>query len=258
FVPFYQKQVNLETGEICGYEMLARWKSPTLGMVSPDIFVPVAEEIGVIGELSEQLIRQALHDARGWNPRLTLAVNISPMQLRDPWFAQKLLKILLEANFPPSRLEIEVTESCLHGNIGLVRSLITSLQNQGVTVSLDDFGTGYSSLSQLRSLPFDRIKIDRSFVASINESPESATIIQSIISLGQGLGLPIVAEGIENGEVLARIREMGSLTGQGYHYGFPESAEKTEAELAQLNLLLDIPLSRPIEVEAAQPLAHSA
>ena len=258
FVPFYQKQVDLETGEISGYEMLARWKSPSLGMVSPEIFVPVAEEIGVIGELSEQLIRQALNDARSWNPKLTLAVNISPMQLRDPWFAQKLLKMLVEANFPPSRLEIEVTESCLHGNIGLVRSLITSLQNQGVTVSLDDFGTGYSSLSQLRSLPFDRIKIDRSFVASINESPESVTIIQSIISLGQGLGLPIVAEGIENEEVLARVREMGSLTGQGYHYGFPESAEATEAELAQMNLLLDIPLPQQIEAEVVPQVARSA
>ncbi|MFN3517114.1 MAG: putative bifunctional diguanylate cyclase/phosphodiesterase [Novosphingobium sp.] len=258
FFPFYQKQVDLRTGEITGYEMLARWNSPTLGMVSPEIFVPVAEEIGVIGQLSEQLIRQALNDARVWNPRLTLAVNISPMQLRDPWFAQKLLKMLVETNFPPSRLEIEVTESCLHGNIGLVRSLITSLQNQGVKVSLDDFGTGYSSLSQLRSLPFDRIKIDRSFVASINESPESVTIIQSIISLGQGLGLPIVAEGIESEEVLARMREMGSLIGQGYLYGFPESAEATKSELAQMNLLIDIPVPQQIEAEVAPQVARSA
>lgn len=259
FVPFYQKQVDLETGDISGYEMLARWKSPKLGMVSPEIFVPVAEEIGLIGEMSEQLIRQALVDARSWNPKLTLAVNISPMQLRDPWFAQKLLKMLVEANFPPSRLEIEVTESCLHGNVGLVRSLITSLQNQGVTVSLDDFGTGYSSLSQLRTLPFDRIKIDRSFVSSINDSPESVTIIQSIISLGQGLGLPIVAEGIETEEVLARMREMGSLTGQGYLYGYPESAETTEAELAQLNLLLDLPATRHSAAGPdSAPIARSA
>ena len=243
FVPYYEKQIDLESGSITGFEMLARWNSPKLGMVNPDIFIPVAEEIGVIGELSESLIRQALRDAKNWDPKLTLSVNISPVQLRDPWFAQKLLKILVEANFPPSRLEIEVTESCLHENVGLVRSLITSLKNQGITVSLDDFGTGYSSLSQLRTLPFDRIKIDRSFVMSLLEDKDSATIIQSIISLGEGLGLPITAEGIESEAVLAELRRFGKFKGQGYLYGFPEPADRTEAELAQLDLLLEAPVA---------------
>lgn len=238
FVPFYHKLVDLESGELIGFEMLARWQSPTLGIVSPDIFIPMAEEMGLISAISEQLIRQALEDARSWDSRLRLAVNISPLQLRDPWFAQKLLKLLVTANFPPSRLEIEVTESCLHENIGLVRSLITSLQNQGVQVSLDDFGTGYSSLAQLRTLPFDRIKIDRSFVATVLDSPESATIIQSIISLGEGLGLPITAEGIESQQVLDKMRELGKFTGQGFLYGQPEPAEETYAELAQRDLLL--------------------
>ncbi|MCC6926394.1 MAG: EAL domain-containing protein [Novosphingobium sp.] len=241
FVPYYEKQIDLDTGAIAGFEMLARWESPNLGVVSPELFIPIAEEIGLIGELSESLIRQALRDARSWNPKLTLSVNISPVQLRDPWFAQKLLKILVEANFPPSRLEIEVTESCLHENLGLVHSLITSLKNQGVTVSLDDFGTGYSSLAQLRSLPFDRIKIDRSFVTNILEDKDSATIIQSIIALGEGLGLPITAEGIENEAVLAELRSFGKFKGQGYLYGMPMPAECTQAELAQLDLLLDQP-----------------
>jgi EAL domain-containing protein (putative c-di-GMP-specific phosphodiesterase class I) len=165
-------------------------------------------------------------------------------------------KLLVEANFPPNRLEIEVTESCLHENIGLVRSMITSLQNQGVKVSLDDFGTGYSSLSQLRSLPFDRIKIDRSFVQTVLDSPESATIIQSIISLGDGLGLPITAEGIESKEVLAKMRELGKFKWQGFFYGHPESAEDTEAELAQLNLLLEAP-SQP-SADSAAPRARRA
>lgn len=257
FVPFYQKQVDLETGELAGFEMLARWKSPVLGQVSPEIFVPVAEEIGLIAPVSEELIARALRDARNWDPRLTLSVNISPLQLRDPWFAQKLLKMLVEANFPPSRLEIEVTESCLHENLGMVRSMITSLQNQGVQVSLDDFGTGYSSLAQLRSLPFNRIKIDRSFVTTVNDSPESATIIQSIISLGEGLGLPITAEGIESQEVLEKMRGLGKFKGQGYLYGYPESAEKTEAELAQLNLLLETPVPPETETSIA-PVARSA
>ena len=248
FVPYYEKQIDLESGTIVGFEMLARWNSPKLGLVNPDIFIPIAEEIGLIGQLSESLIRQALRDARNWNPKLTLSVNISPVQLRDPWFAQKLLKILVEVNFPPSRLEIEVTESCLHENVGLVRSLITSLKNQGITVSLDDFGTGYSSLSQLRSLPFDRIKIDRSFVMSLLDDKDSATIIQSIISLGEGLGLPITAEGIENEAVLDQLRGLGKFKGQGYLYGFPEPADRTAAELAQLDLLLTVPTAPATEV----------
>jgi EAL domain-containing protein (putative c-di-GMP-specific phosphodiesterase class I) len=243
FVPHYEKQINLETGEIIGFEMLARWNSPKLGKIGPDTFIPVAEDMGLIAELSESLIRQALRDARKWDPRLTLSVNISPLQMRDPWFAQRLLKLLVEASFPPARLEIEVTESCLHENVALVRSLITSLKNQGVKVSLDDFGTGYSSLSQLRSLPFDRIKIDRSFVMNLVGDKDNATIVRSIIALGEGLGLPITAEGIESEEVLAELRTFGAFQGQGYLYGHPESAEQTAAELAQLDLLLDPPAS---------------
>ena len=241
FVPHYEKQINLETGAIIGFEMLARWDSPKLGKIGPDTFIPVAEDMGLIAELSECLIRQALRDARKWDPRLTLSVNISPLQMRDPWFAQRLLKLLVEASFPPARLEIEVTESCLHENVALVRSLITSLKNQGVKVSLDDFGTGYSSISQLRSLPFDRIKIDRSFVMNLVGDKDNATIVRSIIALGEGLGLPITAEGIESEEVLAELRTFGSFQGQGYLYGHPESAEQTAAELAQLDLLLDPP-----------------
>ena len=238
FVPFYEQQVDLETGHLCGFEMLARWNSPTLGFVSPEIFIPIAEEIGVIAELSEQLIAQALRDASEWEASLTLSVNISPIQLRDPWFAQKLLKLLVETNFPPGRLDIEITESCLHENIGVVRSLITSLKNQGITISLDDFGTGYSSLAQLRSLPFDRIKIDRSFVSTLTSSKESATIVQAITSLGEGMHMPITAEGIENLEVLAELRTFGKFKGQGFLYGRPENAAQVRRMLAAKGRLL--------------------
>ena len=237
FVPFYEKQVDLETGEISGFEMLARWQSPRNGMIGPDFFIPIAEEIGLIAELSESLIKQALRDAKGWDPKLTLSVNISPLQLRDPWFAQRLLKLLVEANFPPTRLEIEITETCLHENIGLVRSLITSLKNQGIRISLDDFGTGYSSLAQLRTLPFDRIKIDRSFVSSLGKNADSATIIEAISSLGRGMDLPITAEGIETSEVLDALRKFGKFKGQGYLYGKPASSEDVQVELAGHGLL---------------------
>ena len=237
FVPFYEKQVDLETGEITGFEMLARWVSERRGVISPEIFIPVAEDIGVIAELSESLIALALQDAKSWDPRLTLSVNISPLQLRDPWFAQKLLKLLVEANFPPHRLEIEITETCLHENIGVVRSLITSLKNQGIRISLDDFGTGYSSLAQLRTLPFDRIKIDRSFISTLGSNPDSSSIVEAITSLGRGMALPITAEGIESAEVLVALRKFGKFKGQGYLYGKPVSGQAVLTELAEHDLL---------------------
>lgn len=245
FVPFYEKQIDLDTGELTGFEMLARWRSPKHGLLSPEIFIPIAEEIGLISELSESLIRQALQDAREWDPRLTLSVNISPIQLRDPWFAQKLLKLLVEANFPPHRLDIEITETCLHENIGVVRTLITSLKNQGIRISLDDFGTGYSSLAQLRTLPFDQIKIDRFFVSNLGKNKDSDTIIEAISSLGKGLNLPITAEGIETSEVLDELRKYGSFKGQGFLYGQPSDANSVRTLLAEHNLLPAAPSPEP-------------
>ncbi|MBH5322884.1 EAL domain-containing protein [Erythrobacter sp. JGD-13] len=237
FVPFYEQQVDLETGDIVGFEMLARWRSPKLGLVSPEVFIPIAEEIDLIGELSETLIKKALRDANGWHPDISLSVNISPIQLRDPWFAQKLLQILVEIGFPPSRLEIEITESCLHENIGAVRTIFSSLKNQGIRISLDDFGTGYSSLSQLRSLPFDRLKIDRSFVTEIAQEDVSSELVRAIVSLGKGLSLPVTAEGIENGRVQDALKGLGGIKGQGYLFGRPEDAGTTRNRLAKLGLL---------------------
>ncbi len=237
FVPFYEQQVDLETGEITGFEMLARWQSPRYGLVSPDVFIPIAEEIDLISELSECLIRQALKDAKGWDPRLTLSVNISPLQLRDPWFSQRLLHLLIESGFPAQRLEIEITESCLHENIGAVRTIVSSLKNQGIRISLDDFGTGYSSLAQLRSLPFDRLKIDRSYVAEMSREGGSSDLVEAIISLGKGLELPITAEGIEDANAVEMLRKLGHLKGQGYLYGHPEDGATTRKRLAELKLL---------------------
>ena len=254
FVPFYEQQIDLDSGDLVGFEMLARWQSPELGLVNPAIFIPVAEEIGVIAELSEQLIEQALQDAAIWHPRLTLSVNVSPIQLRDPWFSQKLLKLLVKHNFPPQRLEVEITESCLHENIGVVKSLITSLKNQGVKISLDDFGTGYSSLTQLRTLPFDRLKIDRSFVEELTDELASEKIVNAIISLGDGLNMPITAEGISDEKILTALRGKGQLKGQGYHYGRPEAAGQVVERLARLDLIVEQPaLSGPVEAPEIEP-----
>ena len=254
FVPYYEKQIDIDTGRLTGFEMLARWQSPLHGLIAPDVFIPVAEEIGVIAELSESLIRQALVDARDWDPSLTLSVNVSPLQLRDPWFAQRLLKLLVEANFPPHRLDVEITETCLHENLPLVRSLVASLKNQGIRLSLDDFGTGYSSIAQLRSLPFDRIKIDRSFVSMLGRCKDSATIVAAITSLGQGLDLPITAEGIETQGVLEELRKLGSFKGQGFLYGHPQDAQSVRAALAAERLLCTatpVPGAVPVKSVAA-------
>lgn len=243
FVPYYEQQIDLESGDLVGFEMLARWHSPELGLVNPEIFIPVAEEIGVIGTLSEQLMVRAFEDAQQWDPELTLSVNISPVQLRDPWFSQKLLKLLVKHNFPPQRLEIEITESCLHENIEMVRSMISSLRNQGVRVSLDDFGTGYSSLEQLRSLPFDRLKIDRSFISELRHAEASSKIVDAIISLGNGLQMPITAEGIEDEKILEALKSMGQLKGQGYLYGRPEDAAQVQARLRNAGKLSKVAAS---------------
>ncbi|MEE4199613.1 putative bifunctional diguanylate cyclase/phosphodiesterase [Erythrobacter sp.] len=237
FVPYYEQQVDIDTGDLVGFEMLARWQSPQLGIVSPEIFIPIAEEMGLIGELSGQLMNRAFVDALEWDDALTLSINISPLQLRDPWFAQKLLKMLVQHGFPPSRLEIEITESCLHENIQLVNSMIVSLRNQGVRVSLDDFGTGYSSLTQLRTLPFDRLKIDRSFISELRRSEPDSKIVNAIVSLGRGLQMPITVEGIEDEAILEALRKMGKLKGQGYFYGKPETAQQVRERLNLLGLL---------------------
>jgi len=233
FVPYYQQLIDIQTGELAGFEMLARWNSSKFGLIGPDVFIPIAEEIGVIAELSESVISQALADAREWNPELTLAVNISPLQLRDPWFAQKLLKMLISANFPPERLEVEITETNLHEDITLVRSLMASMKNQGIRVSIDDFGTGFTSINQLRELPFDRIKIDRGFVTTLIDRKDNAAIVDAIATLGQGLGMTVTAEGIETEEILERLRTYGNIRGQGFLYGQPQSAAETMAWLAR-------------------------
>ncbi|RJF91029.1 putative bifunctional diguanylate cyclase/phosphodiesterase [Sphingomonas cavernae] len=237
FVPYYEQQIDLTTGRLHGFEVLARWDSPTQGLVSPDQFVPVAEETGMIGDLSMSVIRQAMEHGRDWDPSLTLSVNISPGQLKDPWLAQKLVKLLVETGYPAQRLEVEITESSLFENLVLAQSIVGSLKNQGIKLALDDFGTGYSSLAHLRALPFDRIKIDRSFVSSINDNPESAAIVNAITRLGDSLGLPVTAEGIEDAEIEQRLRVLGVHKGQGWHFGKPMPVSQVRKLLADKNLL---------------------
>lgn len=236
-VPYFEQQVDLTTGRLHGFEVLARWKHPTRGLISPELFIPIAEETGMIAELSLSVMRQAFLAARDWHPSLTLSINVSPWQLRDPWLAQKVIKVLTETGFPSARLEIEITESALFENLALAQSIVGSLKNQGVRLALDDFGTGYSSLAHLRALPFDRIKIDRSFVTSINDNAESAAIVNAITRLGDSLNLPITAEGIEDAAIEERLRALGCSKGQGWLYGRPLSVADARRHLAERRLL---------------------
>jgi diguanylate cyclase (GGDEF)-like protein len=237
FVPFYEQQIDLATGKLHGFEMLARWEHPTRGIIPPDIFIPIAEETGMIADLSMSVMRQAFEEAKNWDPSLTVSVNIAPSQLRDPWFAHKIVKLLVETGFPANRLEIEITESALIENMGVAQSVVGSLKNQGIRLALDDFGTGYSSLSNLRALPFDRVKIDRSFVTSLGSNAESTAIVNAITRLSDSLGLPVTAEGVETQEIEERLKTMGCYQGQGWHFGKPMDVGQVRAMLAERNLL---------------------
>jgi diguanylate cyclase (GGDEF)-like protein len=237
FVPYFEQQIDLTTGRLGGFEVLARWDHPTGGLIPPDTFIPIAEETGMIADLSMSVMRQALLEAKGWDQSLIISVNISPVQLKDPWLAQKIVKLLVETGFPANRLEVEITETSLFENLALAQSIVGSLKNQGIRLALDDFGTGYSSLAHLRALPFDRIKIDKSFVTSIIDNPESAAIVNAITRLGDSLGLPVTAEGIEDESIEERLRQLGCHKGQGWHFGKPTSIAQTRQLLAQRNLL---------------------
>ncbi len=237
FIPYFEQQIDLATNRLHGFEMLARWDHPTRGLVMPENFISIAEETGSIGDLSFSVMRQAFVEARNWDASVSLSVNISPTQLKDPWLAQKLVKLLTETGFPAHRLEVEITETSLFENLALAQSIVGSLKNQGIRIALDDFGTGYSSLAHLRALPFDRIKIDKSFVTTICDNAESAAIVAAITRLGESLGLPVTAEGIEDSAIEARLRQLGCHKGQGWLYGRPLPMAQAHTLLAERNLL---------------------
>ena len=237
FVPYFEQQVDIRTGRLTGFEMLARWDTPAHRHVPVETFIMVAKEAGLIGELSISIMEKAFLEVKNWDPSLTLAVNISPVQLLDERLAQRILKLLVETGFPPQRLEVEITEGAIFQNVELPQTIIHSLKNQGIRVAYDDFGTGYSSLTHLRELPFDRIKIDRSFVSSVARDPDSAAMVRGITSLCRSLGLPITAEGIEDELVEKFMADLGDFTAQGWFYGKPLSIKAVRGLLAERNML---------------------
>lgn len=219
FKPFYQPIIDLKSGNPVGFELLARWATPDGEKIGPDEFIPIAEESGLINELMLRLIKQACTEARDWDPSLSIAVNISPVQLKDPWLSQKVLGTLARQGFAPQRLAIEITENAIISDADNAKRTIESFKNQGMRIGLDDFGTGYSSLHHLRVLPFDKIKIDRSFILALGSDPEALKIVRAINGLAQSLDLPVVAEGIECAATAELLRELGCAQGQGYFFG---------------------------------------
>jgi diguanylate cyclase (GGDEF)-like protein len=230
-IPYYQPVVAFEGKRVVGFEALARWKSDKLGWVAPDVFIIVAEEIGIINELGDQLLRQACLDASVWPADLTLAFNISGIQLRDPTIGLRILAILAETGFSPRRLELEITETALVDNIKVAQNVTNQLRQAGVRIALDDFGTGYATLSQLLSLKLDRIKIDRSFVDRLGKDKESTTIVRAVLGLANGFELETTAEGVENDEQLTLLKADGCLEGQGYLFSKAVPANEVQGLL---------------------------
>jgi diguanylate cyclase (GGDEF)-like protein/PAS domain S-box-containing protein len=240
----YQPKVELRTGRIIGFEALIRWLHPTLGLIPPDDFIPCAEESTAILEIGHWTKREAIRQLMHWqaagliSANLTMAVNLSTRQLEDPVLIQVLQDALAKEHAPPGCLTLEITESTLMGSLDQAREILGRLRDLGICLDLDDFGTGYSSLSYLHRLPFDAIKIDRSFIRDLGDSQESRAIAQSIIGLGSSLNMKVVAEGIETAEQRDRLIQLGCLYGQGYFFSKPLDPKAMEAVLRASNLAI--------------------
>ena len=214
--PYYQPLIDLSTGRITGFEALVRWPHPERGMISPAEFIPVAEETGLINAVGGLMLRRACMDAAQWPDDVRVAVNLSPLQFRVGNLLSVVMDTLKQSGLPPTRLELEITETLLLEKSSQVLATLHALRSLGVRISMDDFGTGYSSLSYLRSFPFDKIKIDQSFVRDLGANPDAQAIVRSIISLGKGLGVTITAEGVETEAELSCLRHEGCHEGQGF------------------------------------------
>jgi EAL domain-containing protein (putative c-di-GMP-specific phosphodiesterase class I) len=202
-------------------ELLSRWQDPERGLVPPSEFIALAERCGLIGALTLAVLRQACADLRQMPAHWRVAVNIAPEQIQDARLVDDLLRVLRTSGADPRRFEIELTETALVGDIDAARRTIDALKREGITVALDDFGTGYSSLSTLSQLSFDKIKIDRGFVATLHERSESVKIVQSIIGLGASLGVQVVAEGVETERDARALTQLGCGAAQGFLFARP-------------------------------------
>src|ERR1035438_5307203 len=228
----YQLQTSLDDGRICGAEALMRWHHPKRGMISPAEFIPLAEETGAITAMGEWALRTACRDAAEGKIPGTVAVNLSPVQFSQENLAETIHAILLETGLSPRRLEVEVTESTVMSDQSHGLHILRKLKAMGISVAMDDFGTGYSSLSTLHVFPFDKIKLDQSFVKRLPNDAAAAAIVRTVLALGRSLGIPVLAEGIETEPQWQFLGAAGCAKGQGYLFAKPMS-------LAQLPAAID-------------------
>jgi EAL domain-containing protein (putative c-di-GMP-specific phosphodiesterase class I) len=216
----YQPQARID-GEVSGFEALIRWRHPKWGMISPATFIPLAEEHGLIMRIGEWVLRQACREAASWRAKLHIGVNLSPIQFGHKDLPGLVHQILLQTGLAPERLELEITEGVLIDDPPRVMSILRRLKSLGVKIAMDDFGTGYSSLSSLQSFPFDKIKIDRTFISNLDSNAQSAAIVRAIIGLGHGLAIPLIAEGVETELQRTILRRERCDEVQGYLIGRP-------------------------------------
>jgi predicted signal transduction protein with EAL and GGDEF domain len=220
----YQPLINLRSGEVSGYEALLRWEHPERGLIMPADFIPVAEETGIVVQLGEWVIRNAIAEAATWPHGVNVSVNLSPAQIGSTTLIPTIVNALASTALDPHRLELEITEGVLMTDTEANLSILHRIKALGIRIALDDFGTGYSSLNYLRCFPFDKIKIDRNFVADINDRGDCRAIIRAVTSLASSLGMVTTAEGVENEAQLALLRSEGCMEAQGYLFGVAVSA----------------------------------
>ena len=228
----YQPIVAADGGRMVGVEALLRWRHATRGDIPPAVFIPLAEQNGLMSRLGELVLRRALADGVRW-PGIFVAVNVSPVQMRDPWLVDLVGAVMAETGIGAERVVLEVTEGILIDNPQEAQTRLEALRGLGLSIALDDFGTGYSSLSYLQKFPFNRLKIDRAFVSSLGTTANSGTIIQSIVALGHALGMNVLAEGIETDEQRVLLRLAGCDEMQGFLFARPGPAEAIDEMLAR-------------------------
>ena len=224
FEVFYQPIADLAAEQICGFEALLRWRHPKLGMISPTQFIPLAEELGLIVTIGEWVLHEACREAASWPDHIRVSVNLSPVQFRDDNLVATVEQALRNGGLPPERLELEITETVLLQDNAIVLATLHRLRALGLRTVLDDFGTGYSSLSYLRSFPFDKLKIDQSFVREMSTRPDCRIIVNAVADLARRLDIITVAEGVETIEQLTFVRQAGCTQVQGYLFDVPRSA----------------------------------
>ncbi|OHV69602.1 diguanylate phosphodiesterase [Mesorhizobium sp. LCM 4577] len=249
----YQPQKEISSGRMVGFEALLRWQHPERGEVSPSVFIPVAEDSGSIAQIGEWVLATACKEAATWKNPLTIAVNVSAVQLHNPDFSRKVHEVLLRTGLMAGRLELEITETALVKDMPRALATLRQIKALGVRVAMDDFGTGYSSLSNLRAFPFDKIKIDGSFIKSVDRNGQVATIVRAVLGLGRGLGLPVLAEGVETLDELRFLDAEDCDIGQGYFLGRPGPIEAfgelTGVRAADDSIMEDVVVEATAKVE---------